>query len=211
MSPQTLHHLIAAYGLWAVGAVIALESFGLPLPGEATLIGAALYAGSNGDSVLPVIAAAIAGAIVGDNLGYLGGRRLGYPLLLRHGAAIGVTHARLKLGRFVFARWGAMVVFLGRFVAALRILAAFLAGANRLDWRAFLLANAAGAIVWACAVGFAANWLGHAATRLHGPLGWIGLAAGVLAMAAAAIWLKRHEAALIDAAEHAWPGPLDEA
>ncbi|MBL8587361.1 MAG: DedA family protein [Methylobacteriaceae bacterium] len=205
MSHETIHQFIAAYGLIAVAGMICLESFGLPLPGEATLIASALYAGANGDSVVAIVAAAIVGAIVGDNIGYLVGRRVGYPLLLRHGAAIGVTPARLKLGRYVFARWGAMTVFLGRFVAALRILAAFLAGVNRLGWRVFLIANAGGAAVWASAIGFGANALGHAAGRLHGPLAWIGAAFATAAMIAAAVWLKRHEAALTAASERAFP------
>jgi membrane protein DedA with SNARE-associated domain len=49
--------------------------------------------------------------------------------------------ARIKLGQYLYLKHGAKVVFLGRFVALLRILAAFLAGVNRMPWRAFLIAN----------------------------------------------------------------------
>jgi membrane protein DedA with SNARE-associated domain len=55
---------------------------------------------------------------------------------------IGMFEARIKLGQYLYLKHGAKVVFLGRFVALLRILAAFLAGVNRMPWRAFLIANA---------------------------------------------------------------------
>src|SRR5262249_54906128 len=85
-----------------------------------------------------VIAVAAFGAIVGDSAGYCLGRRYGYALLLRYGEGIGMFEARIKLGQYLFLKHGAKVVFLGRFVALLRMLAAFLAGVNRMPWRAFL-------------------------------------------------------------------------
>jgi membrane protein DedA with SNARE-associated domain len=64
--------------------------------------------------------------------------------------------SKIKLGQYLFLRHGGMVVFFGRFVAVLRVLAAFLAGVNRMDSGRFLLANAAGRILWASVVGFGA-------------------------------------------------------
>jgi membrane protein DedA with SNARE-associated domain len=66
---------------------------------------------------------------------------------------IEMFEARIKLGQYLFLRHGAKVVFLGHFVALLRILAAFLAGLNRMPWRAFLMANATGGVIWASVFG----------------------------------------------------------
>ncbi len=101
------------------------------MPGETALIAAAIYAGTTGDlSITGVLAAALVGAVVGNSAGYLIGRVLGWPFLLRHGRRVGLTQDRLKIGRMLFLRHGGKVVFFGRFVAFLRVLAASLAGAS---------------------------------------------------------------------------------
>src|SRR5271167_3656124 len=125
---------------------------GVPLPGETILVLAAIYAATHVDlNIWLVVIAAAAGAIMGDNLGYWLGLRFGYPFLRRYGHLFGLTHARIKLGQYLFLRHGTKVVFLGRFVAVLRIFAAFLAGANRMKWQLFLVANASGGMIWASA------------------------------------------------------------
>src|SRR5689334_23332722 len=124
LSSETLQSLISSYGYVAVGGIVALESMGLPLPGEATLIAAALYAGATHDLDIGfVIAAAAIGAVVGDNAGYWIGREVGYPLLYRYGRYLGLTESRLKLGQYLFREHGGKIVFFGRFVAVLRALA----------------------------------------------------------------------------------------
>jgi len=201
-------HLIATYGYLAIGCIIALESMGLPLPGESALVAAALYASRHDQSIAGVVAAAATGAIVGDNVGYWIGREFGYRLLLRYGAAIGLSESKIKLGQYLFLRHGGKVVFFGRFVAVLRVLAAVLAGVNRMDWRRFLLANAAGAILWACVVGFAAYAFGRAILDVTRPIG-IGLIALSVALIIAVVWVVRsHEAEFEARAEEALPGPL---
>ena len=139
-------HLLATYGFLAIGVIIALESVGLPLPGESVLVFAALYAAHNEHSIMAVVASAAVGAILGDNVGYWIGREFGYRLLRRYGSRVGLSPTKIKLGQYLFLRHGSTVVFFGRFVAVLRVLAAVLAGINRMDWRRFLIANAAGAM-----------------------------------------------------------------
>src|SRR4051812_9393059 len=166
---------IAAYGYWAVFAVVALESMGLPLPGETVLLAAAVYGGTRQElNITAVIAAASAGAIIGDNIGYEIGRRAGLPLLLRYGHRIGLDQRRLNLGQYLFRRYGGSIVFFGRFVALLRTFAALLAGANRMPWPRFVFFNAAGAVCWASAFGLGGYVLGTSVHRISGPLG-IGL------------------------------------
>jgi membrane protein DedA with SNARE-associated domain len=204
-----LQHLISSYGYWAVASIVAAESMGLPLPGETVLVVAALYVGAHHDmSIWGLVASAAIGAILGDNAGYWVGRELGYRVLLRYGPAVGLSQGRIKLGLYLFQRHGGKVVFFGRFIAVFRALAAILAGVNRMDWRKFLAANAAGSIVWASAFGLGAYVVGQTLLHLTHPLalGLLGLAV-VLAMAAAA-FVRTHEAELQAKAERALPGPL---
>jgi membrane protein DedA with SNARE-associated domain len=208
LSAEYLTQLIATYGYVAVAVIIGLESMGLPLPGESALVLAALYASRHDHNIVGVVAAAATGAILGDNIGYWIGREFGYRLLLRYGGYIGLSASKIKLGQYLFLRHGGKVVFFGRFVAILRILAAFLAGVNRMDWRRFLLANAAGGILWASAVGFGAYTFGKAVLRVTGPLG-IALIIVSVALIVGALWFaRRHEAELEAEAEQALPGPL---
>ena len=201
-------YLIATYGLLAIGVIIALESMGLPLPGESVLVLAALYAAHHGHSIAAVVASAAVGAVLGDNAGYWIGREFGYRLLRRYGSRIGLSPNKIKLGQYLFLRYGSTVVFFGRFVAVLRVLAAILAGANRMDWRRFLLANAAGAILWASLVGFGTYFFGRAVMHVTRPVG-IALAAVALAVIVAALlFVRAHEAELQAEAERALPGPL---
>jgi membrane protein DedA with SNARE-associated domain len=144
ISPDQLHALFASYGVWTVAFIVGLESLGVPLPGETVLILASLYAATHNVPIALVIGAATLGAIVGDNIGYVFGREIGYRLLLRFGPYLGLTEGRIKLGQYLFMKHGGKVVFFGRFVAVLRVLAAFLAGVNRLAWPRFLVANALG-------------------------------------------------------------------
>ncbi|HEX5958904.1 MAG TPA: DedA family protein [Hyphomicrobiaceae bacterium] len=207
-SPSHVAHLMATYGLIAIAVIIGLESIGVPLPGESVLALAALYAAHNNQNVVAVVASAAAGATVGDNVGYLIGRAFGYPLLRNYGSRVGLSPGKIKLGQYLFLRHGGKVVFFGRFVAVLRVLAAVLAGVNRMAWRRFLLANAAGAILWASVVGFSAYSFGRAVTHVTGPVVVVLAVAGLALIVAAVVFVRAHEAELEAEAERALPGPL---
>jgi membrane protein DedA with SNARE-associated domain len=208
---QDLLRFIAAYGYWAVLVFVAIESTGIPVPGETMLLTAAIYAGTTHHLQIPVvILAAAAGAILGDNLGYWVGREGGYRLLRRFGHVVRLDEGKLKLGQYLFRRHGGKVVFFGRFVAVLRAWAAFLAGANRMPWPRFLAYNAAGGIVWATLYGAGAYLLGEQVNRLSGTVGKALAVLAVLAIVAAVVLLKRNERRLEGEAEAAMPGPLDQ-
>jgi len=209
-SDAEIARLLAAYGYGLIAVTVGLESMGLPLPGETMLVLAAIYAGTTGHlDISLVIAAAAAGATIGDNGGYWLGREFGTRLLLRHGHRFGVTAARIKVGQYLFLRHGGKVVFFGRFVALLRILAAALAGANRMPWRRFLVANASGALVWATVFGLGGYLLGDQARRLSGPAGVALLAVALAIFFAIGIAIRRHHAHLEAAAEKALPGDIE--
>ena len=201
--------LISDYGYWAVGVIVGLESMGIPLPGETILVAAATYAGATHDlDIGLVIVAAAIGAIVGDTCGFFLGREIGLPLLHRHGPGIGLTEPRLKVGQYLFLRHGGKVVFFGRFVALLRTLAAMLAGANGMYWPRFLMFNAAGGMVWACVFGFGGYSFGKLIDEFAGPIGIALLVLAVIGGIISVIIARRHEEALIERAERAFPGPL---
>lgn len=201
--------LLVTYGYWAVLVFVAVESMGIPFPGETMLLAAAIYAGTTHRlEILLVIVAAAAGAILGDNVGYLAGREGGYRLLRRYGRYIRLDERKLKLGQYLFQQHGGKVVFFGRFVAVLRIWAAFLAGTYRLSWRRFLVYNAAGGGVWATVFGLGGYLLGDNVHRLGGPLGVAGAAGALIAVGAGLVFLRRNEHRLAEDAERALPGPL---
>ncbi len=202
--------MLSHYGYWAVLVFVAIESTGIPFPGETMLLAAAIYAGTTHQLVIPlVIAAAATGAILGDNIGFWVGREGGYRLLRRYGRYIRVDERRMKLGQYMFKKHGGKVVFFGRFVAVLRALAAFLAGTNRMAWPRFLVFNASGGILWAIIYGLGGYALGDNVHRLEGPLGYALVAAAVVLTIGFIVFLRRNEKRLQDEAERAMPGSLD--
>ena len=205
-----LSHLLMTYGYWAVLLFVAIESTGIPFPGETMLLFAAIYAGTTHQlSIALIIAAAAGGAILGDNLGYWVGHEGGYRLLRRYGHYVHLDERRLKLGQYLFIKHGSKVVFFGRFVAVLRAWAAFLAGTNRMRWVNFLLFNALGGIVWATLYGVGGYLLGENIHRLVGPLGIIFVVLAVIVIIGFLSFVRRNERRLEDEAEQALPGPLD--
>ena len=122
-----------------------------------------------------VIVAAIAGATLGDNLGFFIGRRGGRALVERYGALLGMTGARLAQFDRFFDRHGAKTVFAARFITGLRVVGAILAGASRLSWSRFLVFNASGAIAWAATFGAVGYTLGYSWHTLEQWIGRSGL------------------------------------
>ncbi|MCH8612222.1 DedA family protein [Arsenicicoccus dermatophilus] len=167
-----------------VAVVIGLESLGIPLPGEVTLVAAAILSAHDQLDVSPlwVAVAGAAGAIVGDSIGYEIGHHYGRRLLVwlrrrfpRHFGAKQIAYAE-----HVFTRHGIWAVFFGRFVALLRIFAGPLSGILRLPYHRFLPANAAGGIVWAFGTTYGVYVLGTAAEHWLKAFAWVGLAVFVL-------------------------------
>jgi membrane protein DedA with SNARE-associated domain len=208
LSPEWIHDLIHTYGLWALFTVLALESMGLPAPGETALVAAALYAQRTQQlDISAVVLVAAAAAITGDNIGYLIGRTIGIRLVARFGRYVGLHEARLKVGQYLFLRHGGKIVFFGRFVAFLRTFAALLAGINRMPWPHFLVMNAFGGICWAALFGGGAWLIGAEMKRVAGPVGFVLLIVAIGLVAVGIFYFRRHEKELERRAEAALPGP----
>jgi membrane protein DedA with SNARE-associated domain len=202
--------LLGDFGLLAVFAFVGIESLGIPLPGETMLVTAAVYAGATGKlSIELVLLCSMAGAIIGDNIGFMIGRTGGLRLLRRYGRYVRIDERRIKLGRYLFLRHGGKVVFFGRFTAVLRTYAAFLAGTLHMDWARFTFFNATGGIIWSLVFGLGAYWLGGTFEKLSTPAN---IAFGVIGVSVA-IWVirfaHRNAERLEEQAERALPGPLE--
>jgi membrane protein DedA with SNARE-associated domain len=136
---------------------------------------------------------AITGAIVGDSIGYAIGRRYGRPLFVRLGARFpkhfGPGH--VAFAEHVFQRHGVYAVFFGRFIALLRILAGPLAGALRMAYPRFLVANVCGGIAWAGGTTAAVYLLWVAAEVWLKRFSWAGLTVAVVVGLAIGFLVKR--------------------
>jgi membrane protein DedA with SNARE-associated domain len=177
-----------------VGLVVGIESLGIPLPGEIVLVSAALLSSRHELAVNPigVGTAGVIGAVIGDSTGYAIGRRLGLPLFDRLGRRFpdhfGSGH--VAFAERLFDRWGARAVFLGRFIALLRIFAGPLAGALKMRYARFLVANVSGGVCWAGGTTALVYYAGVAAERWLTDLSWIALVVAIVCGITAAVLLR---------------------
>jgi membrane protein DedA with SNARE-associated domain len=157
-------NFITQHGLPLLFAVVMIESFGIPLPGETALIAFGVLASQGHYSIASVIVIAAAGAIVGDNLGYWLIGRLGGRALFRRWRWLNQYSDRvLPRAEALMERHGGKTVFFGRFVSILRYTVAWVAGLSHMRWWRFLFWNATGGIAWATAVGLTSYYAGNAA------------------------------------------------
>ena len=193
--PEWIVELFGRYGYAVVFVGVLLENAGLPVPGETVLLAGAALSRS-GALFLPwIVATAFVGAVVGDNIGFLIGRRGGRALVVRFGARLGLTAPRLaEFDRF-FDRHGAKTVFIARFVTGLRVFGALLAGTSDLPWARFLLYNAAGAVAWATTFGLVGYFLAYSWTTLEEWIGRSGLALLAAVVVVTAVMLLRRRRA----------------
>jgi membrane protein DedA with SNARE-associated domain len=186
-----VEHLVRTAGYPLLFLIVMSESSGLPVPGETGLITAAVLASQGNLKIVPVIVLAAAGAIIGDNIGYVIGRKGGRWILERPGRFHRQRREVLRIGEPFFERHGPKAVFFGRFLLGLRVWASWLAGATRMHWRSFVLWNALGGITWATAIGLIAYFLGSSASNAIETFGIYGLIAAVVAIVSFVVLHRR--------------------
>jgi membrane protein DedA with SNARE-associated domain len=185
-------HLVETAGYPLLFLLVMAETSGVPLPGETALITGSVLASQGKLDIAVVIAVAAAAAIVGDNIGYVIGRKGGRWVLERPGAFQRQRQEVLRVGEPFFERHGPKAVYFGRFVLGLRVWASWLAGATRMPWHSFVLWNALGGITWACAIGLIAYFLGHSAGNTIEAFGLYGLAAVLIGIVTLFVAHRRH-------------------
>ena len=177
--------LLEDYGLVLLFLLVAIESAGIPVPGETALIAAAVLARPELGyfALWEVIVVAALGAIVGDNVGYWLGRTGGRALIDRYAFVRHRADKVLPPSERFFKKHGGKTVFFGRFVAVLRVTVAWIAGISRMHWWQFFAWNAAGGILWATGVALLAYWAGKAVADAVSRYGLIGVAVVVVLLA----------------------------
>ncbi len=201
---DTLNTLLTSYGYLFLLLIVAVESFGVPLPGETALVTAAAIAATGKLDIVGVIAAAALGAIVGDNLGYWVGRKGGLPFVHRYGRYVRLDESKINRVHRFFERHGAKTVFIGRFIALLRSWAAVLAGVAEMPFGVFFAFNASGGITWALVYGLLGYGFGRNLALLHKYLAQASLALVLLIALAVVLglgvrWLRENWVAIGEA------------
>jgi membrane protein DedA with SNARE-associated domain len=171
---------VGKVGLPLLFALIAIETMGIPVPGETALIGAGILASKGDLSIEAVILVSAAAAILGDNVGFLIGHHYGRRLLTSPGPFSRHRMRVIEIGEPFFDRHGPKAVFLGRFISGLRITSAWMAGISHMRWPIFTFYNAAGGIVWAATFGLLAFYGGEHAEKVIHTIGIAGVSGVVL-------------------------------
>jgi membrane protein DedA with SNARE-associated domain len=179
-------------GLPLLFVLLAVETMGIPLPGETALIAMGVVASRGKVSIEAVVVVAAAAAIIGDNIGYLIGRRYGRTLLVSDRGPFPARRKQLvALAEPFFEKHGPKAVFLGRWTAGLRICSAWMAGASHMRWPTFTFYNALGGIGWATSVGLLAYYAGHSADKIVKTAGIAGAVVVVIGGGLLWAWLHR--------------------
>jgi undecaprenyl-diphosphatase len=209
----TLTHLIAVYGYVIVGVAILVESFGIPLPGETTLLIAAGAAGAGHLAIIPVFLVAAGAAVVGDAGGYWLGRSGGRALIARYGGLVRLNAERMARIEAFFGRHGPRAVFFGRFIGLLRSYTALFAGITRMPYATFSLFNVIAGVLWALIFSGLGYFFGQnldVIGRIVGLFGWALLGCVLLIIVAVLLWrwIASHRDALIEQRDWLLANPL---
>jgi len=166
-------HLINTYGIWGIYAIIFAESglfFGFFLPGDSLLVTAGLLAATNkAGSVHLNLAALLIGipiaAILGDQVGYWFGDRVG-PTLFSRPESRFFKPEHLERAHDFIERRGARMIVLARFVPVVRTFTPIAAGATRMRYRVFVPFNVLGGVLWGMGVTYLGYQLGSRVKNL---------------------------------------------
>lgn len=183
------------WGYWTVPAALLLENAGVPVPGETILLFASFLAWSEGELRLPyLILLGIAACTLGDNLGYLVGRRGGRRLLERYQHIFRIRDRTIRRGERLFERHGAVTIFFARFIFGMRIIAGPLAGVLRMPWRQFVLFNFLGATVWVTTISLVGYFFGSEWDTLVHVMGRVNLVIVIVVLAVLVfVWHRYRE------------------
>jgi membrane-associated protein len=174
-------------------AIIGLESMGIPSPGETALVAASVLASQGKLEIWLVILIGVCSAILGDNIGYLCGRRFGRSVFTAPGPFMHHRVRAIRAGDGFFERHGPKAVFIGRWIALVRFATAWLAGINRMPFKQFFFWNALGGITWGVTYGLVGYFGGQAAASVLAEAGIIGFVVLLVLPVAIYVVVKRRE------------------
>jgi membrane protein DedA with SNARE-associated domain len=184
---------VEQYGYWAIFGAVLLEDFGLPVPGETSLIIGAIYASQGTLNIVWVLLIAWVAAVVGDNIGYWIGRWLGRRLVVKYGKYVLITDKRLAHAESFFRKHGPIIVVVARFIEILRQLNGLAAGTTRMQWRQFFIYNMIGGALWVLLWGLLFYFLGETLGKTYQKYLYLFFAGGaaIWIIIALIFWLRR--------------------
>jgi len=184
-----------SYGYIVLCAGVMLENAGIPVPGETAVVAAGFMASVAGEQVFDirlVIILTIMAAVIGDNIGFWLGHRLARPRLQQGKGFLFLNRRTLAVAEGYFARFGSWTIFFARFITGIRVIGALAAGTAGMEWRRFLVANAAGAAAWATTFALLGYYFGQNWERLERWIGRTGLVLlGVAIVGGYLLWRHR--------------------
>ncbi len=145
---------IESVGYTGIFAVVFAESglfFGFFLPGDSLLLTAGLLASRNLLNILILIPLIFTAAVLGDNVGYWFGNKVGPPIFSREDSRFFRRRNLLKAKEF-YDRYGGVTITAARFMPFIRTFAPIVAGAVSMDYRRFFFFNLLGGILWGIGV-----------------------------------------------------------
>jgi len=189
---QLFRPYVNDYGYLVLFLGVMAENASLPVPGETILIIASFYSHHGDLDLMYVILLATVGCILGDNISFHLGRRLGRPFILQYGKYVLITKTRLAHVEHFFERHGDKTIFIQRWITGVRVIGALVAGTTQMPWSRFLLFNCLGAVTWVTAISlmayvFAVNL--PLLLKVVGRSGWVLL--GLFAAIVLFFYLKR--------------------
>ena len=182
------------YGYAILLLVTFLETsafLGLVAPGETVIVLCGFYAYRGVLDPWAVGAVSIAGAILGDQVGYLLGRTYGHGLIRRFGKYMLFDVKRLLATERYYARHGGKTVFIGRFTSILRSFGPVVAGISRMRYATFLRWSVISCIIWGAAFTVLGYFFGKSWEVIEGYLGWGGAVAFVIGIILVVWFLHR--------------------
>jgi membrane protein DedA with SNARE-associated domain len=202
-------HLLSIYGYWLIAVMVGLERVGIPFRAATILIFVSAFAATHGMNIYLIVAFASVAAIVGNIGGFLLGKTFGNWLLFRYGNRIGLNERRIKLSQYLFLKYGIYLLVIGQFFPLLRELGGFLSGANKIQWKTFLIANAAGGLLWSTIMGFGAYSIGKGAERTGAHLQVILAIGGAAVLTMVISYLRKNGRRLQALADESLAGPIE--
>jgi undecaprenyl-diphosphatase len=177
--------------VFAMPALEAAVFLGFIFPGEIACLLGGVLAFESKLALWLVIVVAIAGAVIGDSVGYFVGARYGDVLLGKLPERF-VKPEHVERTKDLIRRFGGRAVFIGRFTAALRALVPGFAGVSRMRYRSFLVWNLAGGAVWASAVVVAGYLAGNAWRKVNSTISVVSYCVlGVVIVGLIVLWWVR--------------------
>lgn len=166
--------IIQTGGLLAIAFIVFAESglfFGFIFPGDSLLLTAGFFAAQGYPPLLPLIAIIVVAAILGDNVGYQTGRKLG-PRVFKRKDGLFFRREYVEKAEQFYEKHGGKTIILARFFPAIRTFAPIVAGVGKMSWPYFASYNIIGGLLWGVGVTMAGYLIGNAAPDIDNHILW---------------------------------------